>query len=364
MKILYAILYHSKFKMGGAEKVLLDLACSMKQDHSEEVACVVNSGDLAEELKGKGIAVTEIYWPKVQTFQTLLRLHQAIKTFQPDLIHSHHRYATFLLDLFFKRKSRILHTEHVLRQDKRGFFRCGHLVTAVHESIRENLIRLYRVPPEKVVTIPNAVRLRKTEAPKLQKIKEKYQLHPNQVFVLCIGRLEEQKGHRYLIEAVSRLPKPYLERLRIFLLGEGSLAGILKSKVREARLENHFIFLGHSAEVPEFLSFCDFLVLPSLWEGMPLVVLEAYSAGKPVVATDIPGTNEVVKPGETGLLVPPRSSLLLAKALVQMMDHPEQIKTMGAKAHLWWSEAFSYETMIHRYHELYQNLCRELCQPS
>ena len=356
MRILFADLYDAKFSMGGAEKVFLELARSMKEDYGEEVACVVNKGDLADQLEKLGIPVTEIYWSKWRTLQTILELKRVLSSFKPDVIHSHHRFTTFLLNLCFKKDNLILHTEHVPRTDRRRLFRFGHFATAVHESIRENLIQNYRVPADKVVTIPNAIRLGKPNPEKFRELKKKFGSEAGRILILCIGRLEEQKGHRYLIEAVERLAGSYREKIRILLVGDGKLRGDLEAQIQKAGLKSVFVFLGHSSDISELLALCDFLVLPSLWEGMPLVILEAYSAGKTVIVTDIPGSRELVRPRETGILVPSRDSQALAEALREIIDHPELIPMMGEKAREKWVRECSFDKVTARYHELYQNL--------
>jgi len=356
MKILYTSLHDPRFGMGGAEKVLLELALSMRRDYGVEVYAAVNEGDLQRALFKQGIAVTPLFWSKQRTLETVLHLKKATEQFQPDLIHSHHRYTTFLTDLFFKKRTRLLHTEHVLRGDKALLFRYGHHATAVHESVRGQLMERYRVPGERVTTIPNAV-LRPVCIPEqAEALRRKYPVSEPHTRILCMGRLEEQKGHRYLIEAVMRLPETYRRRLSIFIAGEGRLDSELRSQIRSFQIESCFHFLGHVQSIADYLELCDFMVLPSLWEGMPLVVLEAQAAGRAVLATDIPGTRETLLNGETGFLVPARSGSALAKALMDWMDHPEQVRAMGQAARVHASKEFSFSVMLNRYYQLYEKM--------
>lgn len=354
MRILYATLYRSEFGIGGAEYVLRDLVRNMKEKFGEEVACAMNAGDLADFLRHTGIPVFEIPRSKIKTLQILARLNQVIATFRPDIIHSHHRYLTFLLDLFFKKRSKILHTQHVLTRDKRGLFRYGHLTTAVHESVRENLISHYGAPGHLVVTIPNAVRSRAPDPVELEKLQARYPRLPGQVIGLCIARMEEQKGHLYLIQAVDQLPDSHKRKIKIFLAGDGTLAPFLKQEAARRGLAEQFVFLGHTPQIPELLTLCDFVILASLWEGLPLSILEAYTTAKPVIATDIPGSKETVRQGETGLLVPPRNAGDLSRAIRHLMDHPVEAAAMGRKGYAFWEENFSFEKMLHAYHDLYR----------
>ena len=176
------------------------------------------------------------------------------------------------------------------------------------------------------------------------------------MFAVCIGRLEEQKGHRYLIEAVGLMPERLRTRLRVFFLGDGSLASMLRGLAEEKGVAAQFVFVGHTPYIPEYLSLGDFLVLPSLWEGMPLSVLEAYGAEKPVLATDIAGTRDVVSPGFTGELVPARDPQSLARRLEAWLSAPEKLVAMGEAAGQKWRNEYSFEVMVGRYRKLYAEL--------
>lgn len=353
MKILYTTLYSTEYGMGGAEKVLYDLARAMKEVFHDEVICVTNRGLLTVFLREVGISVAEVPRPKIETLRILWKLHETISSFRPDVVHSHHRYMTFLLTNFFNKRCKILHTQHIPMHDRQKLFRYGHLATAVHEAVRQNLIQHYKVPQDRVVTIPNAVAPQIPDPKELETLRRQYPRSNNQRYALCIARLEEQKGHRYLIEAVSQMPPLYQRRLKIFLAGDGTLSIPLKQEIGRRQLSEGFVFLGHTKRVAEFLALCDFLILPSLWEGLPLSVLEAYSAGRPVIATDIPGSRESVKPNETGVLIPGENAGALSKAIVYFIDHPSDVEEMGRRAYEFWKERFSFRKMITAYHELY-----------
>lgn len=355
MKILYTHLYDASFGMGGAERVLLDIAVAAKE-RGCSVAVAVNESRLAEKLREAGIPVVRIFWSKPRTFHTLLRLWRLCKQFEPDVIHSHHRYTTFLADLFLQSRAPVLHTEHVLRNDKRLLFRAGTKISAVHETVAQNLVNYFKVSPLKVVTIPNAVKKPEARSPRLNSIRQRYLKSPEELWAFFIGRLEEQKGHSYLIQAVALLDEKTRSKLRVFLAGDGSLEASLKEKVRTLKVENNFVFLGHTDEVNEWLELCDFVVLSSLWEGMPLSVLEAFGAGKAVLATDIPGTREVMIDGETGWLVKAADSAGMARGLNKVLSQPQEIIRMGKVAQARWRKEYSFDVMMDRYMKVYQDM--------
>lgn len=362
MKILYVHFYDAAYEMGGASRGVLDLVLGTRQTFGDEVLCAVNPGALAKELKKRGIPVVEIPSGKISVFRTLARLKKITDEFCPEIIHSHHRYSTFLLDLFFKPRYRILHTERVLKRDRRFLYRSGHFATTVSESLRQHLIRYYGVPENKVLTIPNAVAIRAPAPGVAPELEKKYPRKPGELRGLCTGRFEKQKGHACLIEAVAKLPASSRERIRIFFAGDGKLKDSLQGQIARLGIGSNFVFLGYTEEVPAWLTACDFLVLSSLWEGMPRAVIESFYRGKPVIATDIEGTRDIVQDKSNGLLVPPRDPVRLAAALQCFLDHPEEMKRM-AEAALETGKELSFEKMIARYHDLYGRLLNQSLDP-
>ncbi len=355
MKILYTHLYDAAFGMGGAEKVMLDIALAARA-RGLDVRAAINKSSLADDLRASGIDVTEIFWQKSKSFQTLAALKNVCRNFKPYLIHSHHRYTTFLADVFFKRHIPVLHTEHVLRKDKRVLFRAGTKVTAVHESVAKNLVDFYHVPSERIITIPNAVKAFHFRTPVLESLRAKFPKVSGQLQILCVGRLEEQKGHVFLLQAVSCLSESEKSKFVFFLAGDGSLEGELKKRARELGVEKQFYFLGHTQDVPELLAHSDLVVLPSLWEGMPLSILEAFSAGKPVLATDIPGTRETMVDQVTGWLVRPADSQALADGLRRLSAHREDLTRLGQNAFERWRTNYSFDVLMERYLAVYRGL--------
>ena len=121
-------------------------------------------------------------------------------------------------------------------------------------------------------------------------------------------------------------------------------------------MSNRVIFLGYRDDVCDLLSSCDLFVLPSLFEGLPLSVLEAMAAGKPVVATAIGGTDEAVVHGETGLLVPPANPAALAKAMRMVLSDHVMSRRLGAAGRARAHQEFSTETMVQRITKIYGEL--------
>jgi len=355
MKILFVHLYNPGIGLGGASKVVYELATAMQKSPNVQVRAAVNAGPLAALLREKNLQVYEIPSSKFQVFCLIKMMGKILKDYSPDIVHSHHRLTTFILDLWFKRGNRIVHTEHVLKRNRRFFYRPGHCVTAVSESLRRHLVSYYRIPEDRVRTIPNAADLRPPVTTEIEALHQRYPIASDQLTGLCIGRFEEQKGHCYLVEAVANLSPNERARFRMVLLGDGKLRAAIEQRVKTLGLCENFIFVGYTEAIPEWLQICDFLILPSLWEGMPRSVIEAFYAGKPVIATNIEGTADIVRNGMNGLLVEPRSSKQLSQALRQILAQPEKLKIWGDAA-LQTGREHSFEGMITRYQQVYLEL--------
>jgi glycosyltransferase involved in cell wall biosynthesis len=171
---------------------------------------------------------------------------------------------------------------------------------------------------------------------------------PDAIRICYLGGFESRKGLVDLIaawpEVAARVPNAHL-----LLVGRGPLEATLREQIQPLP---RVIMVGYRSDVPAVLKAIDLLVLPSYWEGAPNVVLEAMAAGKPVVATAVSGTPELVDHGRTGLLVPPHASAALAQALIELAADPAARARMGAAGREKAKTQFSVEAMVDHYVEL------------
>lgn len=163
--------------------------------------------------------------------------------------------------------------------------------------------------------------------------------------IYSAGRLAEQKGFSYLIQAAAILQKKR-DDLVFIVSGEGKLLEKLQQQVREAGLQNRFIFEGFSSDIYPYLKSCDLFVLASLFEGMPNVVMEAMAMTKAVIATDVNGARELIVDYETGLIVPPKDPFALAHAIASLISDPEKLQKFGREGKKRVSEQFTMTKMV------------------
>ena len=173
---------------------------------------------------------------------------------------------------------------------------------------------------------------------------------------LCIGRLDVQKGVPDLLEAAERVIHQRPD-WHLVLAGDGPSRDWLLAQVAERpRLRDNVHWLGHRDDVPGLLKSADVVVHASLWEGMPNAVLEAMAARRPVVGTAVEGTEDLVVPGRTGWLVPPRDVTALGHALIEAADSPESRHSYGEAGRLRVEQEFSLDRIVASYEQLWAGI--------
>ncbi len=223
------------------------------------------------------------------------------------------------------------------------------LVTTVGEALREQVIAL-GIAAEKVRVIPSGVEVH-TQRPAGQ---ERPALErPRGVFV---GSLRELKGVDVLLDALALLHKKG-RRGTLWIVGEGPERGRLEERARALGISDRIYFAGQRphGEIGSWIAECDYLVLPSFSEGRPNVVYEAFACGVPVVATDIPGTREIVKDKQTGLLVPTRDPGALSEAMDQVGSNEVLAQHLSEGAHQWLgTQGLTWEECARNYLEAFR----------
>jgi len=150
-----------------------------------------------------------------------------------------------------------------------------------------------------------------------------------------------------------------MQDVRYLIVGKGELKESLRVKVKRLKLEEKVIFTGFRQDIKEILSALDILVLFSIREGHPIVLLEAMAMGKPIVATDIEGVNETVVNGVTGILVPPKDPSALAEAIVCLLRDKKKAQEMGQAGRRVVEEKFNLKDKIEQHKQLYETVIIE-----
>jgi len=173
-----------------------------------------------------------------------------------------------------------------------------------------------------------------------------------------VSKLWEGKGHEILLrawkgalKAAEVAPEPLL-----LIVGEGPLEARLRRLVAAHRLDSSVLFAGFQSDVPAVTAALDAAVLPSLFEGMGRVVLEAMAAGKPIIASNVGGIPDLVRHGENGLLVPPGDHESLRQALVEILTQPELRRRMGRNGWGGFQREYTSSHMVEQIHRFYEQV--------
>jgi glycosyltransferase involved in cell wall biosynthesis len=226
--------------------------------------------------------------------------------------------------------------------------RCLDRHVAVSRFVASRLRERFGVPDEKIVVIPNAAVTDATATPAPRSELARADAGP---IVLTVARLDGQKGIAHLLDAVARIPNASFA-----IAGDGPNRAALETRAATLGVSDRVRFLGHRRDVPALLAASDLFVLPSLYEGLPLSVLEAMASGVPVIATSIGGTDEVVRDGETGTLVPAADSDALADAIARTLGDREHASRLALAARSLVAREYSVAAMVRSVSRLYDEL--------
>lgn len=225
---------------------------------------------------------------------------------------------------------------------------------AVSQATADAMHAVFRVPTDKLAVIHNGVPVERYQCASDPALRRALAGPGDAPVVLTVARLDRQKGHMFLLEAAQSLPN-----VRFALAGEGQARAALEDRARALGVEDRVLFLGARDDIPQLLACCDLFVLPSLYEGLPLSILEAMAAGRPVVASAIPGVDEAVVHNETGLLAPPGNAVALARAMDRLLTDAALRQRLVRAARLRVHNEFSAESMVRRVMHLYEELCMQ-----
>ena len=362
MRILFHI---SELDIGGAERMLYMLATGLvERGHEVEVACLTGKGDVGGWLEKAGIPVHYLNARKSWPPSLVLPLRKVVREFKPEVLHNFLFHANMVGRLvgWLSRVPAVICAVRV--EDVERGFRLWvdgathwmmHKQTCVSESARRFTHEKSSIPMDKLIAVPNAVDLSKFENLEPGRLRRELEVDAETPVLLTVGRLSRQKGLQHLLDAMPAVLDE-ISNTRLALVGAGEDEASLKDLTRELGIEGAVSFLGWHPEIPEFLKDADLFVLPSLWEGMPNVVLEAMASGVPTVATEVGGTPELVLEGETGVLVPPADSDALARSIITLLQDRELRSRMGQQALERAQSQFSPARMIERNEQLYAEL--------
>ena len=227
-------------------------------------------------------------------------------------------------------------------------------IMAVSEEVRRRYATDLRVPARKLVVVRNAIRIPARVPGRDPAYRAALLDGRPDYLVLTPARMHPQKGHTYLLQAAAQVPNA-----TFVLAGDGPLRAALEAEARDLGVAGRCVFLGERLDVADLLAAADLFVLPSLFEGLPVSVLEAMAAERPVIATAIGGTDEAVAHESTGLLVPPKDPAALAAAIRRLQDDPAAARRLAVAGRARVEREFSSDATASQVMAIYDQVLAE-----
>jgi glycosyltransferase involved in cell wall biosynthesis len=364
----HVLLVTHDLKIGGLQRVVVDLACGLNKEKFGVSVCVLREGsDFEDELSEKGIRVIrpQATAGRVDYF-AFWKLYKIFRAVRPTIVHTHNTqpFVEGGLAAVMARVPVIVHTDHGRKfPDKRRYMFAewvmSHFVkrlVGVSEATKAGLVKYERIPASRIQVILNGIDGDKYEISLDPAAKRKeLGIDPESGPLLgWCGRLSSEKGLTYLLQAL-RLLKSDFPKVLLLLAGEGELLEELRQESEAMGLERHVRFLGARHDVHEILRILDLFVLPSVREGLPLVLLEAMAASLPIVATGVGGIREAVEEGVNGLVVKPQDPSSLYHAMKQIFENKETRDSFSRRSHELFQSRFSVKRMVEEYETIYGN---------
>jgi len=364
-------------EFGGGERVFAQLINRLSGERYKIMVACLPTGAFIEKIEGSEVEVKSVDMRSRFNPGVILRLANLMKRENVDIVHSQGARADFFARIAAKLAGVPIVVSTVpmpvegfdvspIRKLTYTVFnrfseRFVDRFIVVSDSLEKIMIEKHGIGPQRVVKIYNGIE--KDEyciadeeiAYRRSKFRKELGLGEDVPVVGAIGRLVWQKGFEYLIEAIPDLLKEF-KKARFLIVGEGPLKDGLNVKSKMLKIEDKIIFTGFRSDIKEILASIDILVMPSLLEGLPIVLLEAMAMMKPIVATDIDGIKEVLDNGKTGLLIPPKNPRALTYAIVNLLLHRDKAYQMGIDARKVVEERFEVDIMVQKVEKVYEEL--------
>jgi glycosyltransferase involved in cell wall biosynthesis len=354
--------------VGGTEGQVLELASRLDRRRFEVSVCALKGADvIAHELRALGVRVITLDGKGVWDVRVLYRLYRVILAERPDVIHAF----LWLANLASSLVGRFLGVPVVIWSYRdvevwktkahwlvdRVAVRWADAVTCCSDAVRRFVLTHMNEQEHKFATIHNGVNLEGFGSSR-RVSRSELGLREGVFVIGTVCRLyEPKKGLAVFLRALTMMRGgASAPPCQLLIVGEGPALGSLRDLSVELGVAGWVVFAGVRRDIAGVLPLMDVFVMPSLYEGFGIAIVEAMAAGRPVIASAVGGIPEIVVHGETGLLVPGGDAVALADAMETLLSHPEQARAMGMRGRERVRERFSIETAVQRHEQLYESL--------
>lgn len=346
--------------IGGTERMILAVANNLDANRFSSFVVTLKGGGPLERLcTERGIPFASVNMRSKYDIIALFKLLPLLKSLNADVLHTYLFHANVVGRII----GRLCRTPVVISGQRNidGWRKWYHnlldkitarwcdLIISNSEAGKQFLIESVGLFDKKISVVHNGIAVSRFMTA------SKSQTYQDTTVIVCVASLRPKKGHRYLLEAVTGLKHPF----ELYLIGSGSEESSLKALCRSLNIDNHVHFEGVQDDVVPYLHQADIFILPSLWEGLPVALMEAMCCGVACIATDVGGVNELIAHEKEGLLIEPGSVQAIQHALHVLISDADKRKKLGYSAQLKIETCFSQKKMIESLEALYQHLYEE-----
>ncbi len=356
----------------GAENVVLEIAKGLRQSDYRPFIGVFSNGVEAQEQLAAEARRNEIdsvvfqckpRWDK----KAVAGIRDFIESNGIDIVQSHGYKADFFA-LAASRGTRVKKIATCHPWTETSYSRLGRFYTWIDKTLLNRFDRIVAVSeplkneileknisPSRISVIENGIDLLRFQVSKpREQVCREFGLPTDRKIIGTIGRLVPEKGQHLLIEAAAKLKDEFADAYFV-IAGDGDLRRTLEDQAAQSNLTDRFRFLGTCHRIPEILSVMEVFTLPSISEGLPMVILEAMAAKKPIVATNVGAIPDVLQNGDAGIVITPEAEAL-ANAIVRLLRSPLEAQQLAAAAYQHVLEEYSSEKMVREYVRIYDSL--------
>jgi L-malate glycosyltransferase len=359
----------TSFDVGGTERQCVELLNRIDQERFDvRLAVLNNRGAFLERIVHRfpsppEFPLTAFY--NLNAAKQLMRLRRLLKKERIEILHAHDFYSGILGAAAARLTStRVIAAQRHIHLSDRYIHEIGqqiahklaHKILVNSAAIRDHIVAKSGADPKKIVVVHNGLNV-PTNVEELRReqrafLRSELNLDKDALIIGCAARLQPVKGHNRLIEAAREVIAQQPE-IHFALIGDGPLRSKLEAQAEELGIAGQVHFMGERKDSTQLVAGFDLAALASLHEGLPNTVMEAMGVGVPVVATAVPGTTELVKDYETGVLAPPENAAGLAERLLFALSHLEEMKLIGGQGRRYIQNHFSMQQMVNSVENLY-----------
>jgi glycosyltransferase involved in cell wall biosynthesis len=350
--------------MYGAERVVIELATHLaSRGWRSHVAAIESpgAGAVLAAARAAGLETFELQTTGRSFLATLRSLHQYVDRQDIEVAHAH----GYKADLFLRfarvsDRTALFSTCHTWYRenfrmrmyeflDKRALRHFDH-VAVVSPELERDVVRS-GVPAARVSLVQNGIAMPVPGANARQRVRAAFGMNAGEALIVRIGRLSAAKGNDILLDAVSRIVRRI--RVRLVLIGDGEEQGALRDLSTKLGIAENVIFAGYREDIADILTASEVFVIPSIREGLPIVLLEAMASRVAIVSTDVGAISLALEGGRNAWLVPPGNAERLADALHDALSNADRRIGYAQQAHTDFVARFSRQAMGEAYRERY-----------